>query len=71
MSFFTAGSQEKDTKNSASGNFFSPSYFETALDDKSKESHFIVPSASTALISALQILFVFVNCDLYKNLVQH
>ena len=29
--FFTAGSLERDTENSAPGNFFGPSYFETAL----------------------------------------
>ena len=31
MYFFTAGSLERDTENSAPGNFFGPSYFETAL----------------------------------------
>ena len=31
MSFFTAGSWEKDTKNGAPRNYFGPSYFETAL----------------------------------------
>ena len=31
VSFFTAGSWEKDTENGATGIFFGPSYFETAL----------------------------------------
>ena len=31
MCFSTAGSWEKDTENGAPGNFFGPSYFETAL----------------------------------------
>ena len=32
VSSFTADSWEKDTENSAPGNFFGPSYFETALN---------------------------------------
>ena len=31
VSFFTAGSSERDTENGAPGKIFGPSYFETAL----------------------------------------